>query len=484
MNKSLGILLPVFSIPSRHGVGDFGEKSYEFVDILASNGVKIWQILPLNPVGYGNSPYQPYSSYAGEEVYISLDEVIKMGLLSEIPNFREYDHQVRYNLVREFKKPYFKQAYEASKTSEDVSVEFNAFKLKHAWSREYAKFITLKKNNDMKSWIEWDDDEKIYDKSNNYGLDEEDLQYEMFIQFLFFKQWHNLKEYANSKGIQIMGDIPIYVGIDSDDVWCDRKSFLLDDDGRPTFVAGVPPDYFSATGQRWGNPIYDWDYLEKNEFAFWMRRMAHANELYDILRIDHFRAFDTYWKIPAECPTAVEGEWIEAPGYAFFDTLYDKYPDVKVVVEDLGDLRPEVLELRDAYQLSGMKILQFELDPNERNNDFDDEPQTIVYTGTHDNQTLLGWVYSQNRKQRKNLRKMYKARRPHDIANNILISSLERIVDLVVLPVQDILILDDAARINMPGTIGSPNWEWKLIELETFKNRMNELEPYVRKAGR
>lgn len=485
MSRKAGILMPVFSLPSRHYIGDFGREAYEFIDIIKNSNFKIWQILPLNPVGYGNSPYQPYSSYAGEEIYISIEKLKEVGLVEQIEPVDYKEKKVNYEKVREFKSKYFKQAFKTMQEKGVLKEEFNSFIKENEWVNTYAVFITLKKKNDLKCWIEWDEEDKSWiNKKHDLPKFQDEIEYEKFVQFLFFKQWYELKEYANKNSIEILGDIPIYVGIDSVDVWENKESFLLDKDGRPTFIAGVPPDYFSETGQRWGNPIYDWQYLEKTNFKFWIDRLSFSKKLYDIIRIDHFRAFDTYWKIPSSCPTAVEGQWVEAPGYKLFDTIYKELPDIKIVAEDLGELRPEVLKLRDHYKLSGMKILQFELDPNEKNNNFTETKRTILYTGTHDNQTLKGAYENFSPKQQKKIKKMFHKYKGNNIINKMIYRCLDSISNLVIIPTQDILNLDDKARINTPSTIGSPNWEWKLVNYTKLKKNINKYKDWTVKTTR
>lgn len=485
MDRKAGVLMPIFSLPSNHYIGDFGKKAYEFVDIIKNAKFKVWQILPLNPVGYGNSPYQPYSSYAGEEIYISIDKLQDLGLVKEVEEIVYNKEKVDYEKAREFKYKYFKEAYSTMVEKGILKDEFLKFKEDNNWVQTYATFITLKKKNDLKCWIDWETEDKnwINTKKDLPQL-KDNIEYEMFIQFLFYKQWFELKEYANKNNIEILGDIPIYVGIDSVDVWENKENFLLDEEGRPTFIAGVPPDYFSVTGQRWGNPIYDWDYLEKNNFKFWIDRLSWSKKIYDIIRIDHFRAFDTYWKIPASCETAIDGDWIEAPGYALFDTIYRELPDIKIVAEDLGELRPEVLELRDHYKLSGMKILQFELDPNEKNNDFAETERTILYTGTHDNQTLKGAYERFTKKQQAKIRKMFREYKADNILDKMIYRCFDSVSNLVVIPTQDILNINDRARLNTPSTIGSPNWEWRLNTYYNLNKKIQKYNDWILKTNR
>lgn len=478
--REMGILAPVSMLPSNYGIGDFGKSAYELVDILSDNGVKLWQILPLNPVGFASSPYQPYSSYAGEEIYIDVEKLVKDGLLNQEDLITiSKSNQIDYELVRKNKTVMLKKAY---KNKDIYEKEITAFVDKNAWVKPYAKFITIKKHHNLCCWIEWE--KEWQDENVDASMYQDDINYEIFVQYLFYRQWFELKNYANSKNIQIIGDIPIYVGIDSCDVWQNKGCFLLDERYNPSYIAGVPPDYFSATGQRWGNPIYDWDYLENHDFKFWIDRLKWSSEIYDVIRIDHFRAFDTYWKIPASCPTAIEGEWVEAPGYKLFDTIYEQIPDINIVVEDLGDLRKEVLELRDHYNLSGMKIVQFALDPNETNNDFEDTKTTILYTGTHDNQTLKGWFDSLNVEQQNNVKQQYCDYKDSSIENKIIHKALESVCDKVIIPLADILEYGDEARLNTPGTIGSPNWEYRLVELDLFKTKMSQWKKVIKEVGR
>ena len=484
--RRAGILTAISSLPSKYGIGDLGEEAYKFIDIIVESGFRVWQILPINPVGYGNSPYQPYSSYAGDDIYISLDLLVEEGLLKseELESFNENSNKVDYDNVRRFKNKYLKLAYERSKENNLLLEDINKFKSENDWVYKYAVFITLKKLNDLSIWLEWPNEQKLFVDNKNYDINKhsEEINYEVFVQYMFYKQWFKLKEYANNKNIKIMGDIPIYVGIDSADVWWNKESFLLDDKCNPSFIAGVPPDYFSETGQRWGNPIYDWDYLKNNNFSFWIERLKWSNSIFDIIRIDHFRAFDTYWKIPASCPTAVEGEWVEAPGYELFDEIYKQIPNIKIIAEDLGDLRPEVLELRDHYNLSGMLIMQFELESD--NKICLNSKKTIVYTGTHDNQTTLGWYKGLNERQRKNVRNKLMRYKDRLYTDKIVHLCLDSMADLVIIPIQDFIRLDDSARINTPGTVGAPNWEWKLSSFNGIKKNLMRYKNLLKKTRR
>lgn len=480
--KKVGVLMPVASLPSNHGVGDFGKYSYDFIDLMKKAGMDIWQILPLNPLGFGNSPYQPYSSYAGDEIYINLDQLVEEGLLEEVKPYRKNKKTIDYIHVRNFKNKYLKKAYRNFKPNKS----YNTF-IKQEWVYEYAVYLTLKKQNNLICWNEWPVEQQnwILDRSYDLTLLQDEISYEMFVQFEFYKQWMDLKTYANKKGIEIMGDIPIYVGIDSLDVWSNQKCFLLGADNKPSFVAGVPPDYFSKTGQRWGNPIYDWDYIEKTNFEFWIHRLSYCNKMFDIVRIDHFRAFDTYWKIPDSCPTAEVGEWVEAPGYALFDEVFKQIKDINIIVEDLGDLRPEVLQLRDHYNFKGMRIVQFNFNPDEEENSvYDNVENLVLYTGTHDNQTMRGWYKSQpsqiKKRVRKNLKRYECIEGP--ISWKFVEFTYKQNSYMSIIPMQDIIDLGDEGRINTPGTLGSPNWEWKMNDLKPLKERVQALSKIVKNS--
>ncbi len=479
--KKAGILMPVASLPERHGSGTFGPEAYRFVDLAEKAGMKIWQILPLNPLGFGNSPYQPYSSYAMDDLYISLDLLERDGLIGPSPARSRHAVKIDYEGSRAFREPYLREAFANFKEDADYAVF-----AKQPWVKQYAVFMTFKKDNGLRAWLEWPAKQKDYPlKGKEADLEEyrDEIRYQTFLQYILDKQWKALKKYANDRHIEIMGDIPFYVGLDSADVWSNRSSFLLDKDGHPRFIAGVPPDYFSATGQRWGNPIYDWEYLEKNDFSFWMERLTYTKKNFDIIRVDHFRAFDTYWKIPASCPTAMEGEWIEAPGYKLFDTLKKIDPDIQIVAEDLGDLRPEVLKLRDHYNFRGMRVIQFT---------YDDEgfaekrSHLLVYTGTHDNDPLFSWYKSmkpaEQRKMRNRLKKL--GYREHSWMNNIIRYSLNQDADMVIVPLSDFLHMGHKARLNTPGTVGAPNWMWRLPSYSEFEKKTDAIREEVIHSGR
>lgn len=486
MFRTTGILLPIASLPTTYGIGDLGKEAYAFIDYLKETNIHLWQILPLNPLGYGNSPYQPFSSKAGDPLYISLDMLYEEGLIKKPVPQNKVKH-IDYEASKLYKAPYFKEAFHNFKKNKTLVKEYTAFIEEHDWVYYYAVFYTLKYLNGGICWIEWKEKDRDWIESKIPLTHHQDLVEEnMFLQFMFFKQWFALKEYANKNQVKILGDIPFYVGIDSLDVWMNQESFLLDSNKNPMFIAGVPPDYFSPTGQRWGNPIYDWDYLEKNNFEFWIDRIAFCSHMYDYIRIDHFRAFDTYWKIPSSCPTAIEGKWVEAPGFKLLKTLYNQYPSINIIAEDLGDLRDEVYDLRDQYYLPGMQVIQFHLDPNTNNPLIESTKNIVIYTGTHDNQTLFSWYLELPFNKRRNLwnylnKKGYTEKA---IDHKFIHYCLDSKADMVIFPVQDLLCMKDNARMNTPGTLGSPNWEFTLQDFNELYEIQELLKKWIIKAKR
>ncbi len=481
--RTSGILLPISALPARHGVGDFGEQAYHFIDTLEEIGKTIWQILPLNRLGYGESPYQTYSSFAGDEIYINLDLLKQEGLISEdISSFNENSAVVDYQAVRDFKEKYFKIAFENFKPTPSYQLF-----IEQEWVYLYAVFVTFKKLNNNKIWNQWLPEHRnwIKDKKYDVTIHQKEIEYEMFLQYMFYKQWDKLRQYANNKQIMMMGDLPIYTGLDSLDVWCNQEVYLLDENGDPTFVAGVAPDYFSETGQRWGNPLYDWDYLAKHDFDFWINRLAYTEKMFDIIRIDHFRAFDTYYKIPASCPTAIEGEWIEAPGYALFDMIQQKLPNLKIIAEDLGDLRPEVLALRDHYKLKGMKIVQHMLD-FEKEAMLNESRNMVIYTGTHDNQTIQGWLNILDETYLSQIKNFFKEKNynNNELWQNFVEYTYHTLPDIAIIPVQDLLGLDDETRFNMPGVLNETNWRWKLVNFDELTKHIANIKKWLKESKR
>lgn len=526
--------MPLFSLPGDYGIGDLGICAYQFADMVKESGAVIWQMLPLNPLGYGHSPYQPYSSSAGETLYIDLASLYEEDLLSELPEPLPETARVDYEAAAAFKEPYFREAYRNFKKRRMYRRKsYQAFSAE-PWVYPFAVFATLKKKNGLRSWIEWPEEEQWYPEylrnccpPQEKGQDIPDLSaykdeigYEIFLQYMFFRQWMNLKDYVNAIGLSIMGDIPFYCGHDSVDVWMHKDMFLLDEKGYPTSVAGVPPDYFSETGQRWGNPIYDWDRMEKDGFSFLNARMLSAARLFDIIRIDHFRAFDTFWKIPASCPTAMEGEWIEPPGKAFFDQLLPQIPGVEIIAEDLGMMRQEVYDFRDHYAFPGMNVVEFTLNDPE----FKVVDNMVVYTGTHDNDTVLGWWKSLETEEQEEIleavgelgfevyadeagaapdtaetgtdrtpskdtgkepaKRAFRTFTDEEIPLLFTYAALSLSPDTAIIPVQDLLGLDESARINVPGIVDDRNWSWKLKNYDALNERLPHIREMFEAFGR
>lgn len=486
--KEVGILMPLSSLPSKTGIGELGTDTKKWLEILHSIGATIWQILPLNPVGYGNSPYQPYSSCAGDELYISLDSLYQKGLLKELPApFCENEKKVNYESIRDYKTSFLRKAYQIFLNTGGLEqTEYQKF-ASEEWVYDYAVFRAMKTSNGEISWIDWTKEQKEWPEKRTSLLPElnEKVGYHIFLQYIFFQQWMEIKHFANKNGIRIMGDVPFYVGIDSADVWSKKENFLLDEDGRPIFIAGVPPDYFSATGQRWGNPIYDWEYLTEQKYQFWVNRIGYNSKLFDMIRIDHFRAFDTFWKIPAQCPTAVEGEWIEAPGYKVLDILKEKIPQVELIAEDLGDLRPEVIKMKNHYHLKGMKIIEFTINTSGKYvyDTFKDVENMVVYTGTHDNDTLMEWYHKLSCAAQRKVRHFlkYQGFKEGSIKKRLLSYALSSKAEYVILPMVDVLGLGAEAHFNTPGTVGSPNWEWRMPDMAQAESALQTLSHLIKK---
>lgn len=489
--RTAGILMPIFSLPSEYGIGDFGNSAYEFIDIINQMGFKIWQILPLNPMGEGNSPYKSYSSFAGDEIYISIDLLKEQGLIDmAFPTFDFASNSVvEYSKVRALKtvllKNAFKNFYEKNLHESEDYISFS----KTSFVYEYAVFITLKNKFYPMSWNKWPLSIRNWIKDKSYDLSEyeQDINYQIFLQYTFLKQWLDLKEYANAKGIKIMGDIPIYVSLDSLDVWKNQKAFLLNRYGSPKFIAGVPPDYFSKNGQLWGNPIYNWDYLDQNDYDFWIKRIQYSSDLYDIIRLDHFRGFDTYWKINARNKTAKKGEWVEAKGYELFTLVEKTFPDLEIIAEDLGHIRPEVIKLRDDFGLKGMKIMQFSsFVPPSEDLVVKDKKEMVIYTGTHDNQTIVGYYNSLTKEKQDYILQVFteKGYDTVDLVTGFLQMCFYSIEEYAIVPVQDILGLDDASRTNTPGTVGPHNWSFRLDSLRYLREKIDYINKLLKSANR
>lgn len=453
-----GVLLAISSLPGKYGIGDFSDEAIKFIKILRKNKVDLWQILPLNPIGYGHSPYQPFSSFAFDEIYISIEDLQKRGLVGRYNLVRQRS-KVDYEKARKIKENAIWRAFESFKQKPENMAKLQRFLNENPYVREYVEFITLKEFNSQVQWNEF---------TAHVEARKEDYEYiktkHAFAQLILFEQWNKIRNYANKYGIKIIGDVPFYVGYDSSDVYFHRESFMLDRENKPTCVAGVPPDYFSEDGQRWGNPIWNWDYLYKNEFKAMMDRLYFASKFYDIIRLDHFRAFDSYWAINPTCQTAVDGEWRFPDGHLFFKTLFRKYPEINIIVEDLGDLRPEVLELRDDFNLAGMRETEFTIFDDEINGKHIETENQIYYTSTHDNETLAQWVANLKREDKAKLNKRMDELgiEGKNLVEKIIRYAFKRKERIIIVTAQDLLNLNKTHRMNIPGEVNDFNWRFKL----------------------
>lgn len=475
--RSSGILLHPTSLPGRYGIGDLGKFAYQFVDYLTSIHQKIWQMLPLGPTSYGDSPYQCLSAFAGNPLLISFDRLVEDGWLTEanvaeVPAFPS--HRVDFGWVI----PYHEEILlRASKRFAETATlmqrsEYETWcEQQHYWLDDFALFMALKNAHGGVSWVEWDvklaqrAPEALAEAKVTYA---EALEHYKFCQWVFFQQWDALRNYAHDKGIRLFGDIPIFVAHDSSDVWANQSLFYLDEVGNPTVIAGVPPDYFSATGQRWGNPLYKWDVMAEDGYSWWIRRIRATLTLVDIMRIDHFRGFDAYWEVPASEPTAMIGQWVPGPGIKFFEVIQASLGKLPIIAEDLGVITPEVIALRDDLSLPGMKVLQFAWGGSGSENSFlphNHVPNCVVYTGTHDNNTTVGWWLdpSETDDSVRNFMQQYLDRPIHEVNWEMIRVGQMSVAHTCVAPMQDILNLGADARMNTPGKPGD-NWQWRMSE--------------------
>ena len=485
IKRSQGVLLPIFSLSSKYGIGCFSKEAYDFVDFLKASGQSYWQILPIGPTGFGDSPYQSFSTFAGNPYFIDLDEFIDMGLLTkkecESIHFGSND-KINYSLLYENRLPLLFKAYKNSEISENA--EFIKFCKNNKWLLDYSLFMALKEHFNGKPWYEWDEDIKNKTKkaeSEYKNKFSEKIEFHKFLQFYFYKQWGSLKKYANDNGVKIIGDIPIYVALDSVDVWASRKLFLLDKSGTPKAVAGCPPDGFSKNGQVWGNPLYDWSYHKKHNYSWWIERISAAFTLYDVLRIDHFRGFDEFYTIPFGENTAKNGKWEKGPGIDLFYAVKKALGKKEIIAEDLGYVTDSVRKLVKDSGFYSMKILEFAFDKRDSGTASDYLPHnynknSVAYTGTHDNQTISAWFKSITEDERTLAREyLCDNYTPDELIYKSFISLIMKSKSkLCIVPMWDWLGLDDTARINTPSTIGT-NWTWRLKHNDLSQSLQTEM---------
>lgn len=491
--RASGILLHPTSLPGKFGIGDFGAEAYKFVDFLREAKQTYWQILPLGPTGYGDSPYQSFSAFAGNTLLTAPELIVKDGFLTQKdlkkkPSFPV--ERIDFGAVFDWKTDLLKRAFEKFRQTDDEKIAesfhdfcgYNAF-----WLEDYALFQSLRLANGQKSWQEWDASVKLREpealEKTRQDLDEEIFR-QKFYQFVFFKQWFELKKYANEAGVKIVGDVPIFVALDSSDVWCNASQFKLNEDGSPLVVSGVPPDYFSATGQRWGNPIYDWERMKADDFRWWTARMRFNLQMFDIVRVDHFRGFEACWEIPGADETAENGSWVSAPGNELFHALERNLGSLPFMAEDLGVITPEVEQLRDSLGFAGMKILLFAFGGDAQNPYLPHQhtKNSVVYTGNHDNDTIVGWFKKAGKPEREFCLK-YLASDGREIHWDFIRAAFASVADTAIVPLQDVLGLGNEGRMNLPST-DSGNWNWRCREKDfskTIAERLKNLtELYAR----
>ena len=471
MRRLSGILVHPTSLPGKFGIGDLGPEAYRFVDFLQESGQHLWQTLPLGPTGGHNSPYQCFSSFAGQPLLISPELLKDEGLLtdadlSNVPHFS--DEEVDFAAVGEYKEELFKKAFACFKElpkDNPLKSELALFGKSAHWLDDYAMFMAIKKSKGGAHWLEWEKKYRKPTKSQKAVIErefEDEILYEKFLQWTFCRQWSQLKAYANERDILLIGDIPIFVSSDSADVWAEPRLFQVDSDGFPTVVAGVPPDYFSATGQLWGNPLYDWKYHKKTNYEWWMERFKTQFLLSDIVRIDHFRGLESYWEIPADSETALNGKWVDGPKDEFFEVLIKTFgEEPPIIAEDLGIITDDVRALRDKFGLPGMKILQFAFEDEDSNYLPYNQPYNCVcYTGTHDNDTTTGWYATASEKARDKVRR-YMNTDASQVSWDFIRTCFGSPARFAIIPVQDLFCQGSDCRMNTPGKADG-NWTYRM----------------------
>ena len=491
--RAAGILMPISSLPSDYGIGCFSKSAYEFVDWLKEAGQTYWQILPLGPTSYGDSPYQSFSTFAGNPYFIDLDTLVEEGVLDkkdcEKVNWGKKPDEVDYEKIYKGRYPLLRKAYENSDISKNP--DYQKFVAENSWwLSDYALFMAVKDRFEGVEWTKWAEDIRLrWNNAMDYYREELyfDIEFQQYMQFKFYEQWMKLKSYANSKGIQIIGDIPIYVAFDSADTWANPELFQFDDGGNPIKVAGCPPDAFSADGQLWGNPLYRWEYHKETGYHWWMQRMKASFKWYDIVRIDHFRGFDEYYAIPYGDTTARNGRWEKGPGIELFETLKKELGEKEIIAEDLGFLTETVKELLKKSGYPGMKVLQFAFDSREESDylPHNYERNSVVYTGTHDNNTIQGW-YDEMTPEDQQLSIDYMRNNFKDRENlhwDFIMLAMRSVSNLCIIPAWDYLGVDKSGRINTPSTLGD-NWKWRM-EKEMFpKSILQKMKQSARITGR
>ena len=489
--RTSGVLMPISSIPSPYGIGTMGKQARKFVDFLVKGGQKYWQILPICPTSYGDSPYQSFSSFAGNPYFIDLEYLCKDKLLTkkECESFQwgSNPKYVDYGIMYESRYALLRKVY--ARFTKKEPQDFEKFcENEKQWLDDYALFMALKDANGGQAWSNWDKSLRLREKKAMEEATEkysEEIRFYKMLQYLFYQQWNALKTYANEAGIEIIGDVPIYVAGDSADVWANPDQFYLDENLEPIEVAGCPPDAFSDDGQLWGNPLFRWDVMKKDGYTWWTRRIKAMSELYDIIRIDHFRGFDSFYAIPAKDDTAKNGQWKQGPGMDLFCELEKKLGKLPIIVEDLGFLTPSVHKLLKDSGFPGMKVIQFAFDSKEES---DYLPHTytnhcVVYTGTHDNDTVMGWMKTAPKASVKYAKEYLNLTKEEGYNWGMMRAAWSSVADMAIVPMQDILGLGSEARINTPSTLGN-NWKWRAppeqIDAKVAKKLYHDMQMYGR----
>ena len=487
MDRSSGVLMSMSSLPSNYGIGTMGKSAYKFVDFLKASGQKYWQLLPLGPTSYGDSPYASFSTFAGNPYFIDLDMLVKEGLL-KTAELKKLDwgtdpERVDYGKIYESRFTVLRKAFKRG--AEKLAEEIAAFREENVrWIENYALYMAVKAHFDMKSWTEWPDEDIRLHKSEaveKYGeLLKEDVDFYVFMQYLFYKQWDALREYAHENGVEFIGDIPIYVALDSADVWSEPQFFQLDEDGFPSEVSGVPPDAFTAEGQLWGNPLYDWDAMRNDGYGWWLRRIDGARRLYDVIRIDHFRGLESYWSVPADEDTAINGKWMPGPGMGLVGVLQGWFKNLRLIAEDLGYLTPEVAKLLSDSGLPGMKVLQFAFDAHGDSGYLPHlcNPNSVCYIGTHDNDTVMGWLETLGKEDKKFASTYMHITEDEGWCWGLIRTGMATASNLFVVQMQDLLELGAQSRMNTPGT-SSGNWQWRMLPDAIDKKLSKKLRFYT-----
>lgn len=491
MDRHSGILLHISSLPSSCGIGTLGRAAYAFADFLCEAGQKYWQLLPLGPTSYGDSPYQSFSTFAGNPYFIDLELLMEDGLLTEAdlaaPDWGGDPRYVDYGKIYQSRFTVLRRAFRAGYRRDREAVE--AFCRENRWVDNYALYMAVKSHFDMKSWLEWPDEDIRLRRPQavaRYRRElKEDVDFYIYLQYLFFRQWNDLRSYIHGKGLKIIGDLPIYVAMDSADVWAEPEFFQLGEGNVPTEVSGVPPDYFTADGQLWGNPLYDYERMKADGFGWWIRRLEGAGRLFDVIRIDHFRGLESYWAVPYGAKTARVGRWRKGPGMDLVGTLTDRFPHLEIIAEDLGYLTPEVHQLLADSGLPGMKVLEFAFDAREPSNYLPHlyEHHCVCYVGTHDNETVVQWREQTDRADLTFARKYLGLSEAEGFHWGMIRGGMASAADTFVVQMQDCLGLGAEARMNTPGTLGG-NWQWRLLPGEATPSLAKKLRQYTGMYGR